>query len=319
ADPGWVTGTTYGITAPWAAGLSQVHFAGRFDPATWYTVLQDQGVTIWYTAPTALRMLMRKADVAPDSFDLTSLKRIYSVGEPLNPEVIHWALDHFHTNTYDTWFQTETGCVMIANRPGAQWKIGAMGLPVSGVEPAIITEAGAVAAPNETGRLMLKAGWASMFRTYLNHPDTYAARFTGDLYDTHDLAYVDADGYYWYIGRNDDVINTAGHLVSPFEVESALIETGDVTEAAVIGAPDPELYEKVVAFVSLREGIAWSKKLEVKIRVFVSNRVSTIAVPSDFIVMDDLPKNQSGKIMRRILRAQYAGEAPGDTSTLAQE
>jgi acetyl-CoA synthetase len=316
ADQGWVTGTSYGIIGPWSLGVAQIHYGGGYDAKLWFELLRNQGVTVWYSAPTALRMLMRESDELYKSFDLSTLRHIFSVGEPLNPEVIAWARATLGKDIYDTWFQTETGGIMITNRPGLEIRPGSMGTPLAGIEAAICSDAGLPLGNHVLGNLCLKSGWPSQFVTYLNHPEVYARKFRDGYYYTGDTAVRDDDGYYWFKGRNDDVINTAGHLISPFEIESALLEIPEVAESGVIGAPDALLFEKVVAFVCLRPGTAYSKELEIKIRLYVSNRVSSIATPQEIVIVDRVPKNKSGKIMRRVLKARYLGQDAGDLSTL---
>jgi acetyl-CoA synthetase len=316
ADQGWVTGTSYGIIGPWSLGITQVHFGGAYDAARWMRILQDEKITIWYTAPTALRMLMREEKSLFADYDLGSVRHIFSVGEPLNPEVIHWAGEVLHKKVYDTWFQTETGSIMICNRPELPVRPGSMGKPIEMIQPEIISDEGTILDNKAVGNLCLKAGWESMFIMYLNNQEVYSKKFKEGYYYTGDLAYRDDDGYYWFVGRNDDVINTAGHLISPFEIESALLEIPEIAESAVIGAPDEILWEKIVAYLRLREGYEWNEDLEMKIRLFLSNRLSSVATPKDMIVVKEVPKNKSGKIMRRVLRAWYLGEDPGDISTL---
>jgi acetyl-CoA synthetase len=316
ADQGWVTGTSYGIIGPWSMGVTQVHFGGGYNAEEWFRILQDQGITVWYSAPTALRMLMREDAALYAGFDLTALRHISSVGEPLNPEVIHWARRIIGKEIYDTWFQTETGAIMIANRPGVEIRPGSMGIPTAGIKPAIIADDGTIILDETPGNLCLEAGWASMFTTYLNNPTVYASRIKDGYYYTGDTAYRDADGYYWFRGRSDDVINTSGHLISPFEIESTLIEVEEVAEAGVIGAPDELLYEKIIAFVSLHRQKTFTRELELKIRLHVSNKLSSVATPHEIICVDSVPKNKSGKIMRRVLKARYLGTDAGDISTL---
>ncbi|NSW52637.1 MAG: AMP-binding protein [Anaerolineae bacterium] len=316
ADHGWVTGTTYGITAPWSLGHTMVHFGGNFNTENWFRLLQEQRITVWYTAPTALRMLMREEDKIKGQFDLSALKRMYSVGEPLNPEIIQWVRRTLDKDIYDTWFQTETGGHMIVNRPGMPVRPGSMGKPVRGTAAAVAVDGVIAEQPETVGALWLRKGWDSMFVEYLNMPDAYRSKFHGDWYDTGDLAKIDSDGYFWFIGRNDDVINPSGHLVGPFEVESALLEMPEIVDVAVIGAPDPLLYEKIVAYITLKEGAVWDRKLELRCRIHITNRISPIAVPGEYIVRDRLPKNRSGKIMRRVLKAEYLGQDVGDISTL---
>lgn len=316
ADQGWVTGTSYGIIGPWSLGVTQIHYGGGYDAKLWFDILQNESVTIWYSAPTALRMLMREDAALYKGYELGALKHIYSVGEPLNPEVISWAKTVLDKDIYDTWFQTETGGIMITNRPGLDIRPGSMGTPLDGIEAAIIADDGEILDNNKQGNLCLKTGWPSMFVAYLNNESAYNSKLRNGYYYTGDTAVRDGDGYYWFKGRSDDVINTAGHLISPFEVESALLEIEEVAESGVIGAPDELLYEKVIAFVHLHKQFNWSKELEVKIRLHISNRASSIATPQEIIIVDSVPKNKSGKIMRRVLKARYLGQDVGDISTL---
>jgi acetyl-CoA synthetase len=318
ADPGWVTGISYGIIGPMSQGVTQIQFGGNYLAETWFRILQEEKVNIWYTAPTALRMLMKEDENLFRQFDLGRLRHIFSVGEPLNPAVIEWARRVLDKDIFDTWWQTEAGAIMIANHPGLPIRPGSMGKPYDRIEAAILDEEGSPLPPMEQGRLCLKPGWPSMFVAYLNKESQYASRFKNGYYDTGDMAYQDAEGYFWFVGRSDDVINTAGHLVGPFEVESALLEIDEVAEAGVIAAPDEMLYEKVIAFVHLRPNVAWSRELELKLRLQVSNRVSSVATPQEFRVVDAIPKNKSGKIMRRVLKALYTGTDAGDLSTMEE-
>ncbi len=318
ADQGWVTGTSYGIIGPWSLGVTQVHYGGGYDAKLWFDLLQNEAVTIWYSAPTALRMLMREDSELYKGYDLGTLRHIFSVGEPLNPEVISWSRATIGKDIYDTWFQTETGGIMITNRPGLEIRPGSMGTPLNGIEPEIIADDGKILGNNQQGNLCLKTGWSSMFVTYLNNESAYNSKIKNGYYYTGDTAVRDDDGFYWFKGRSDDVINTAGHLISPFEVESVLLEIEEIAESGVIGAPDELLYEKVVAFVYLHKQFTWSKELEVKVRLHVSNRASSIATPQEIIIVDSVPKNKSGKIMRRVLKARYLGQDTGDISTLEE-
>jgi acetyl-CoA synthetase len=316
ADQGWVTGTSYGIIGPWSHGITQIQYGGIYDAEAWFTLLEQEKITVWYTAPTALRMLLREDAALFGRFDLSFLRTICSVGEPLNPEVIHWARRTLSKEIYDTWFQTETGGIMISNRPGLEIRPGSMGKPLAGIEPGILADDGSPVADGEQGNLCLKAGWPSMFVTFINNESAYQSKFRGGWYYTGDTAYRDADGYYWFMGRSDDVINTAGHLISPFEVESALLEIEEIAESGVIGVPDELLYEKVVAFVNLHKQFEFTRELELKIRLHVANKASTLATPQEIIPVDSIPKNKSGKIMRRVLKARYLGQDEGDISTL---
>ncbi|MFA6129436.1 MAG: AMP-binding protein [Candidatus Omnitrophota bacterium] len=318
ADQGWVTGTSYGMIGPWSLGITQIHFSGQYSPGIWFTILEKEKINVWYTAPTALRMLMKEDSALFKKFNLKELRHICSVGEPLNPEVINWSRKILAKETYDTWFMTETGAIMIANRLGIDVKPGSMGKPIEGMEVAILTDKGELAQSNQRGILCLKAGWESMFVTYLNNEEAYKQKFKDGYYYSGDVAFMDKEGYYWFAGRKDDVINTAGHLVGPFEVESALLEIEEVEEVAVIGASDEILYEKIVAFIKLKSGNIYNKELELKIQVHIANKVSTIAVPQDIVVVEGIPKTRSGKIMRRVLKAQYLGQDAGDLSTMEE-
>jgi len=319
ADQGWVTGTSYGIIGPWSIGVTQIHFGGGYNAEHWFNILEREKVTVWYSAPTALRMLLREEPEVFAHRDLSTLKHIFSVGEPLNPEVIHWARRTFGKEIHDTWFQTETGAIMISNRPGLEVRPGSMGKPAPGIEAAIVADDGSPVADGEQGNLCVRPGWPSMFSTYLNNDEVYRQKFRGGYYYSGDTAYRDADGYFWFLGRSDDVINTAGHLVSPFEVESALLEIPEVAESGVIGAPDELLFEKVVAFISLHDQYEYSPQLDLKIRLYVSNKVSSIATPQEIHVIDKIPKNKSGKIMRRVLKARHQGTDAGDISTMEED
>lgn len=319
ADQGWVTGTSYGIIGPWSLGITQVHDSGPYSPSEWFRILQDEGVTVWYTAPTALRMLSREDPALFRRYDLSRLRSIFSVGEPLNPEIFSWGMRVLGKEIYDTWFQTETGAIMISNRPGIEVRPGSMGRPVPGIEAAILDEGANPVAAGQRGNLCVRTSWPSMFRGYKNAEATYAKKFLGGYYFSGDTAYCDRDGYFWFTGRSDDIINTAGHLVSPFEVESALLEVPEVAESGVVAAPDPILFEKVVAFVRLRDGIEQTAALELKIRLHVSNRVSSIATPQQVLFVDSIPKNRAGKIMRRVLKARFLGQDCGDLSTLESD
>jgi len=316
ADPAWITGLVYGIIAPFAAGICQVQFSGAYNAGSWLSILERNAITVWYTAPTALRMLMQEDAEKFASHDFSALKRIYSVGEPLNPEIYHWAKRIFKREVYDTWWQSETGSMMIINKPPLAVKPGSMGKPRQGISAVICNEDMQQQQVGQQGLLCLRKGWGSMFRMYYRNDVAYADKFRGGLYLTGDLAWQDEDGYFWYVSRADDVINTAGHLVGPFEVESALLELDEIVDVAVIGADDALLHKRIIAYVKLRGDLQWSKELELKCRIYVSNKVSTTAIPAEFYVIDRIPKNQSGKILRRVLKAVYEGKEPGDLSTM---
>jgi acetyl-CoA synthetase len=319
ADPGWVTGTSYGMFGPWSNGVTQVVYEGPFSSKNWYSFLERHKVTVWYTAPTAIRMLMKSGDDLPRQYRFDSLRYMCSVGEPLNPEAVIWGEKVFGKPFHDNWWQTETGSIMIANYPCQDVKPGSMGRPFPGIAPGILDDDLKELPPGKEGNLALRPGWPSMFRTYWNKEDLYRSRFNQGWYITGDKAKKDEEGYYWFVGRADDVINTAGHLVGPFEVESVLIEHPAVAEAGVIGKPDPIAMEVVKAFVSLKEGHEPSEKLREELKRFVMKRLSSAASPREIEFIGSLPKTRSGKIMRRLLKAKELGLPLGDTSTLEDD
>ena len=318
ADQGWVTGVSYGIIGPWINGITQLQFEGNFKAESWMSILEKYHVNILYSAPTVFRMLMQNQDSFFQKFDYSSLKRIYCVGEPLNPVIIEWVRRVLRKEIFDTWFQTETGSIMISNHPGLAIRPGSMGKPLSYINVAILDKAGNPLPPLKEGLLCIEKNWSSMFIDYINHSQTYQDKFIGNYYDSGDIAYKDPDGYYWFIGRNDDVINTAGHLVSPFEVESALLELNEILDVGVVGVPDNVLFERVIAFVVLRYNDNNLKQVQMKMKIHVANKVSSIASPQEIIFVEAIPKTKSGKIMRRILRNQYLNLNLGDLSTLEE-
>jgi acetyl-CoA synthetase len=319
ADPGWVTGVTYGINAPWINGITQIQVEGNYNPEIWMGVIEKYKVSILYTAPTVFRMLMQKNNDFFSQYNFSSLKKIYCVGEPLNPAIINWGRQLFKCEIYDTWFQTETGSIMISNRPGMEVRPGSMGKPLSYITASILNESGQTLPTNKQGLLCIKKPWSSMFTEYINNLSVYQNKFIGDFYNSGDIAYKDQDGYFWFIGRNDDVINTAGHLVSPFEVESALMELPNLIDVAVVGIPDSILFEKVVVFAVLQEPVSNIKALEMEIKLHIANKVSSIASPKEVVFVTKIPKTKSGKIMRRILKKQYLKEDIGDLSTMEED
>ncbi|GJF50606.1 acetate--CoA ligase [Staphylococcus argenteus] len=316
ADPGWVTGTSYGIFAPWLNGATNCIAGGRFSPEQWYSMIEEFKVTIWYTAPTALRMLMSAGDDIVNKYDLSSLRAILSVGEPLNPEVIKWAKKVYGLTVLDTWWMTETGGHMIVNYQTMDIKLGSMGKPLPGIEAAIIDDAGNELPPNRMGNLAIKKGWPSMMHRIWKNPEKYNSYFIGDWYVSGDSAYRDEDGYFWFQGRVDDVIMTAGERVGPFEVESKLVEHEAVAEAGIIGKPDPVRGEIIKAFVALRKGYEPTDELKEEIRLFVKEGLSAHAAPREIEFKDKLPKTRSGKIMRRVLKAWELDLDAGDLSTM---
>ncbi|HEU4994578.1 MAG TPA: acetate--CoA ligase [Gemmatimonadaceae bacterium] len=320
ADPGWVTGTSYGIIAPLTNGVTSVIDEADFDAERWYRILQDEKVTVWYTAPTAIRMLMKAGAELAKRYDLSRLRFIASVGEPLNPEAVVWGQEALGLPIHDNWWQTETGGIMVANFRSMDIRLGSMGRPLPGVEAAIVrrTDAGEIVIQpaNTEGELALRPGWPSMFRGYLGDDERYRRCFAGGWYLTGDLARQDDDGYFWFIGRADDVIKSSGHLIGPFEVESSLLEHPTVAEAAVIGKPDPVAGEIVKAFVCLKNGVAATDELRLELLGFARKRLGPAVAPKEIAFRDALPRTRSGKIMRRLLRARELGLSEGDLSTL---
>lgn len=317
ADPGWVTGTAYGIFGPWLVGASNVIVGGRFRPEAWYETISDYGVSVWYSAPTAFRMLMGAGDEVVKKYDLSSLRHILSVGEPLNPEVIRWGVKVFNLRVHDTWWMTETGAQLICNYPAMEIKPGSMGKPIPGVEAAIVDDQGNELPPYRMGNLAIKKGWPSMMHTIWNNKEKYESYFMpGDWYVSGDSAYMDEEGYFWFQGRIDDVIMTSGERVGPFEVESKLVEHPAVAEAGVIGKPDPVRGEIIKAFVALRDGHTASDELKEEIRQFVKRGLAAHAAPREIEFRDKLPKTRSGKIMRRVLKAWELDLPTGDLSTM---
>ncbi len=324
ADPGWVTGTSYGIIAPLTHGVTTLVVEEEFDAQTWYGVLAAERVTVWYTAPTAIRMMMKLGAEAVRGYDLGALRFMASVGEPLNPEAVVWGVEAFGQPFHDNWWQTETGGIMIANFLALPVKPGSMGLPLPGIDAAIVerTSDGGVRVIDEPmvqGELALKAGWPSMMRGYLHEEERFRKCFVGPWYLTGDLAKRDADGYFWFVGRADDVIKSSGHLIGPFEVESTLMEHPAVAEAGVIGKPDPMAGEIVKAFVALKPGYAESEGLRRELLGHARRHLGAAVAPKEIDFRANLPKTRSGKIMRRLLKARELGLPEGDISSLESD
>jgi len=321
ADPGWVTGTSYGIVAPLTNGISSIIDEGDFDAERWYGILQSQKVTVWYSAPTAIRMLMKVGSEIVRKYDLRSLRFLSSVGEPLNPEAVVWSKEVFGLPFHDNWWQTETGGIMIANFAATDIRPGSMGRPLPGIEAAIVRQAedGTVEEVHDAdvqGELALRPGWPSMFRAYWGEPERYKKCFAGGFYLTGDLARRDRDGYFWFVGRKDDVIKTSGHLIGPFEVESILMEHKAVAESGVIGKPDPVALEIVKAFVVLRKGFEPTEDLRRELLGFARAKLGAVVAPKEIEFVASVPRTRSGKIMRRLLKARELGLPEGDISTL---
>ncbi|HAV41068.1 MAG TPA: acetate--CoA ligase [Acidobacteria bacterium] len=321
ADPGWVTGTSYGIIAPFALGVTQCVLDSGFSAEAWYKFIEKNKVTVWYSAPTAIRSLMKAGDEIIKKFDLSCLRHLASVGEPLNPEAVNWSIRVFGKPFHDTYWQTETGCILITNFPGLPVKPGSMGRPFPGITATVLNPNThePYPQPGKIGLIGIKPGWPSMMRGYWQNEEAYKNKFRNGWYLTGDRARLDSDGYFWFVGRDDDIINTGGHLVSPFEVESALLEHLAVAESAVVSKPDPINMEVVKAFVTLKPGYSPSKDMELDIMNFIRKKLSPLAMPQEIEFVELLPKTRSGKIMRRILHAKEWGEDIGDTSTLENE
>jgi acetyl-CoA synthetase len=321
ADPGWVTGTSYGIIAPWALGVTQVVLDSGFSAEAWYRFIQKYRVTVWYSAPTAIRSLMKAGEEIVKQFDLSCLRHLVSVGEPLNAEAVVWSEKVFGLPFLDSYWQTETGSIMITNYPDMKVKPGSMGKPFPGIVGTIVDPQTyePITEPGTIGLIAFRPGWPAMMRTYWKNEVTYRNKFKNGWYLPGDRSRIDKDGYFWFVGRDDDIINTAGHLVSPFEVESALLEHPAVAESAVVSKPDEINMEVVKAFVTLKPGFKVSEELGLEIMNFIRKKLSPLAMPQEIEYVDSLPKTRSGKIMRRMLHAKEWGEEIGDTSTLEND
>jgi acetyl-CoA synthetase len=336
ADPGWVTGTSYGIIGPWALGATQAILDSGFMADRWYRFIADNEVTVWYSAPTAIRSLMREGTETVKKHDMSRLRHLASVGEPLNAEAVLWSIEAFGMPFHDTYWQTETGSMVICNYPGMEVKPGSMGKPFPGIEATVLDLQShePITEPGKVGLIAFRPGWPAMFRRYWNQDDVYRSKFIGNTdgktpdelrlspdvwYLSGDRSSIDADGYWWFVGRDDDVINTGGHLVGPFEIESALIEHEAIAEAAAIGKPDEVNMEVVKAVVTLNPGVEPSDDLELSIMNFIRKKLSPLAMPQEIEFVDKLPKTRSGKILRRYLRALEWGEEVGDLSTLEED
>ncbi|MHA0858200.1 acetate--CoA ligase [Paenibacillus sp. CMAA1364] len=317
ADPGWITGTSYGIFAPWLSGVTNVVRGGRFSPQDWYATLERYKVTVWYSAPTAFRMLMGAGEDIISKYDLSSLRHVLSVGEPLNPEVVRWGYKTYNQRIHDTWWMTETGAQMICNYPGMDIKPGSMGKPLPGIEATIKDDKGNTVPPYTMGNLAIKTSWPAMMNKIWNNPQKYDEYFrVPGWYISGDSAYMDEEGYFWFQGRIDDVINSSGERIGPFEVESKLLEHPAVLEAGVIGKPDAIRGEIIKAFISLREGYEATPELKDDIYRFVKEGLSAHAAPREIEFKEKLPKTRSGKIMRRVLKAWELDLPTGDLSTI---
>ena len=320
ADPGWVTGVSYGIIAPLTHGATLIVDEADFDARRWYAILEQERVKVWYTAPTAIRMLMRVGAAAAQGRDLGALRFAASVGEPLHAEGVIWGQQVLGQPFHDTWWQTETGAILIANRHDQPVQPGSMGRALPGIEAAIVRRRadGGVDRlnPGDEGELAVRVGWPSQFRGYLDDEERYRACFAESWYLSGDLARSDDDGYFWFLGRADDVIKTAGHLVGPFEVESVLLQHPAVAEVGMIGKPDEFVGQIVKVFVALKSGYTADAALSKELLGFARSRLGPAVAPRELEFMADLPKTRSGKIMRRLLRNRELGLPLGDLSVV---
>jgi len=331
ADIGWITGHSYIVYGPLLHGAAVVMYEGAPDypkPDRWWSIVEKYGVTIFYTAPTAIRMLMKYGDGWVARHDLSTLRILGTVGEPLNPEAWMWyyrVVGRERCPIVDTWWQTETGAHMISPAPGISLvplKPGSVTLPLPGVDAEVVLEDGKPAPPRQRGYLVIRRPWPSMLMTLHRDPErykqTYWSRFVG-WYFTGDYALKDEDGYFWILGRADEVLKISGHRIGTMELESALVKHSAVAEAAVIGRPHPVKGEEAVAFIVLRDGFTPSEKLRKDIEDYIRKTIGSIAVPGLILFVSKLPKTRSGKIMRRVIKAIVTESEIGDLSTLEDE
>ena len=323
ADPGWVTGTSYGIISPLCNGATLLIDGAEFNATRWYKILEYFKVDVWYTAPTAMRMLMKAGEELPQKYDLSHVRFASSVGEPLNPEVIKWVRENLSITLHDNWWQTETGGIIIANDANSDVKPGSMGKPLPGIEVALIKNSSQdkieFAQGEEQGEIAVRKGWPSMFTAYLENPQRYEKCFVQDWYLSGDLARQDEEGHYWFVGRKDDVIKTSGHLIGPFEVENILMDHPAVLESAVIGLPDPMIGEVIKAFVVLKKDLPPTEEQKLQILGHARRKLGAALAPREIQFIENLPKTRSGKIMRRLLKARELGMPEGDLSTLEED
>lgn len=325
ADPGWVTGHSYIVYGPLMTGATSVFYEGAPtfpNPGRWWSIVEKYGVTILYTAPTAIRALMAQGDEWPAQHNLSTLRLLGSVGEPINPEAWMWyrKVTGDRLPIMDTWWQTETGSILITPTPVTPLKPGSASRPFLGIEAAVVNRDGSPVGADKGGFLVIRRPWPSIMRTIYGDPERYESYWNtiDGVYFAGDAAHADSDGYIWIQGRVDDVIKKSGYRLGSMEIESSLVSHPAVAEAAVIGKPDPVKGEAIKAFVLLRLGYTASDDLVAALRLHVRESVGPIAVPDEIAVVASLPKTRSGKIMRRLLKAQEMGEALGDTSTLEE-
>ncbi|UXD21564.1 3-hydroxypropionyl-CoA synthetase [Ignicoccus pacificus DSM 13166] len=331
ADVGWITGHSYVVYGPLLHGATTLMYEGAPDypkPDRWWSIIEKYGVSIFCTAPTAIRMFMRYGEKWVERHDLSSLRILGSVGEPINPEAWWWYFKHIGKEKcpiVDTWWQTETGHIMISPAPGIELvplKPGSATFPLPGVDADVVDDNGNPVPPNTRGYLVIKKPWPGMLHGVWGDPErykrTYWSKFPG-WYFTGDYAMKDEDGYFWILGRADDVIKVAGHRLGTMEIESAFVAHPAVAEAAVVGKPHPVKGESIVAFIVLKEGQQPSDELREELRKWIRETIGPVATPDEIHFVTKLPKTRSGKIMRRVLRAVISGKELGDLSTLEDE
>lgn len=308
ADPGWITGIVYGFITPWLLGVPVVVRGGRFDADAWCSTLARYGVSVWYSAPTAFRMIMAAGDELLAKYDLDRLRHILSVGEPLTMEVLDWSLARLGQPVYDTWWMSETGMIMISNFRCLDLKLGSIGRPCPGIEAAVVDDDGRVLPPGQIGNLAIKAGWPAMARDVWKNREKYEDYLKlQPWFISGDAAYMDQEGYFYFQGRLDGVINTAGERVGPSEVERKLEEHPAVNRAGVVGKPDKLRGEIVKAYITLREGYGWSEELASQIRNFVKTGLAAHAAPREIEVVPAIPLTREGKVDRRVLKEWVLG------------
>ncbi|PIR92825.1 acetate--CoA ligase [Candidatus Falkowbacteria bacterium CG10_big_fil_rev_8_21_14_0_10_43_10] len=318
ADPGWITGTVYSIIANWSNAVTTVIYEGRFDAGKWMKIMEKYKVSVWYTAPTAIRMLIASG-VDGRKYNLDNLRHMCSVGEVLQPDSIRWIKENLKVDVCDTYWQTETGSMIVANFPGEKKKIGSIGRPVPGVIVKIIDDQGKEVPVKTEGNIAIKPDVPSLMKTVWKNKKMYDSYFKHGWYVTGDRGYMDEDGYIWFLGRKDDIIKTSGERVGPAEVESALIEHPAVIDAGVIGKPDKLRGEIIKAFVVLDQKFNPSDKLIEELQQYVKKHLAGHAYPREVEFINKIPKNKSGKIVRRILKAKDLGLPEGDISTLEDD
>jgi len=321
ADPGWVTGIAYGVIGPLTRAAAMIVDSEEFDPQRWYRILAEERVNVWYTAPTAIRMLMKAGTALARAHSYPDLRLMLSVGEPLNGEAVLWGVEAFGMPFHDTWWQTESGAIMIANFIACDVLPGSMGRVIPGIEACLVRRRADgtlefIESPEDVGEIALRPGWPSMFSSYLGEEGRYRAAFIEGWYLAGDLARRDREGFFWFIGRADDVIKSAGHLISPFEIESCLMSHPAVAQAGVIGIPDPIAGQAVKAFIELKDGIEQSEELRRSLLAHARRLLGAVVAPREIAFSAALPRTRSGKIMRRLLRARELGLPEGDLSTL---